>query len=227
MDADVTPRLHAEGVAFDAEDAALLRSVAEEGSLHAAASALDRSYSRAHKRVAAIEEAFGPLVERRRGGPEGGGSELTPTAEELLARFERLRAVATGSVETEKTVVPGTVVDRTGELGTVETAAGHLRALVPPDADRVAVSVRADAVTLHAPGESPAPDDTSARNRLEGTVARVDVGEAVATVTVEVGGDTSLAALVTVDSAGRLGLEPGVPVVATFKATATRAIPVE
>jgi len=51
----------------------------------------------------------------------------------------------------------------------------------------------------------------------------VDRGDAVAEVSVDVGTVESLAALVTVDSADRLSLAAGVAVVASFKATATRA----
>jgi len=43
-------------------------------------------------------------------------------------------------------------------------------------------------------------------------------------VTVAVEPDVELTALVTVESVARLQLNPGTPVVATFKATATRAV---
>jgi molybdate transport system regulatory protein len=221
-------RLHAEGVEFDDRDAVLLRTVAEEGSLNAAASALGRSYSRAHGRLGELEGAFGPLVERTRGGAGGGGSRLTDGARALLARYDRLRAEFTGVAEATETVVEGRVVERTGELAIVETDVGRLRALTPPDAEAVQVTLRADAVTLHAPADAPPAGGTSARNRLEGVVRSVEVGEAVGTVTVEVegrDGNVALVALVTVESVERLELALGDPVVVTFKATATRAVP--
>jgi molybdate transport system regulatory protein len=217
-------RLHAGGVEFGDRDAALLRAVAEEGSLNAAAGALGRSYSRAHQRLVDLEGAFGPLVERTRGGAGGGGSTLTDGARALLARYDRLRAEFTGVAEAAETVVEGRVVERMGELAVVETEVGRVRALTPPDAEAVQVALRADAVTLHAPEDAPPAGGTSARNRLEGVVRTVEAGEAVATVTVDAGA-VDLAALVTVESIGRLGLAPGVPVVVTFKATATRAVP--
>lgn len=217
-------RLRAGGVTFDDRDAALLRAVAEEGSLNAAASALGRSYSRAHGRLGELEGVFGPLVERTRGGAGGGGSTLTDGARALLARYDRLRAEFTGVAEATETVVEGRVVDRTGELAVVETDVGPLRALTPPDAEAVQVTLRADAVTLHAPEDAPPAGGTSARNRIEGVVRAVEVGEAIGTVTVDVG-DVTLAALVTVESVERLELAPGDPVVVTFKATATRAVP--
>jgi molybdate transport system regulatory protein len=55
-------------------------------------------------------------------------------------------------------------------------------------------------------------------------VATVDRGETLARVTVAVDADLELTALVTVESVERLELAPGISVVATFKATATRAV---
>jgi len=234
-------RLHVDGVTFDADDAALLRAVAREGSLNAAAAALGRSYSRAHSRVTALETALGPLVERRRGGPGGGGSRLTPLARAVLARFARLRAALAETAAVEATVLEGTVRERDGPLAVVETPAGAVRAVLDGAADRVQVTVRADAVTLHDPATVPPADATSARNRIEGTVATVepavpdaggvdgdgaeDGSASLALVRVDAGTGPRLAALVTPESRGRLDLTPGRSVVATWKATATRATP--
>ncbi|QSG11259.1 N-terminal domain of molybdenum-binding protein [Halapricum desulfuricans] len=223
--ADFAARLYADGVAFEDRDAALLRAVAETGSLNAAAQSLGRSYSRAHKRLSTLEDAFGPLLDRQRGGASGGGSELTDLAETLLARFDRLRAEYSGVAETDETVLEGRVVERTGELGVVETDAGELRALVEADAETVQVSIRADAVTLQSPDAAPMAAETSARNRLSGTVTDIDAGEAVATVTVDVGAERPLAALVTCRSLELLDLAVGDPVVASLKAMTIRAIP--
>lgn len=257
MDAAATARLEADGVALDAADVALLRAIAATGSVSAAAGELERSRARALARLDELEGAFGPLVERTRGGADGGGSRLTDDARELMARFERLRAALSGTAGAAEWVVAGEVVAVEGELVTVATPVGRIRAVaVDPDdrepeasksadstavadtapdfdidatlgvGDPVQVAVRADAVTLQDADESPAPDATSARNRLVGRVATVDRGEAVATVTVAVD-DADIAplpAVLTLDSVGRLGLEPGREVVATFKATATRGI---
>lgn len=225
MDPGFDARLHADGVTFDAEDAALLRAVDREGSLNAAADALGRSYSRAHGRLSELEEAFGGLVERRRGGADGGGSHLTDRARDILARFDRLRTDLADTARVAETVLSGTVLERDGEIGSVETAAGRIRALVPADAEAVEVSVRADAVTLHAPGDVPDEGATSARNRFSGTVDGVEAGESVVRVAVDVGAETPLLALVTADSLDRLALATGEAVIASFKATATRATP--
>jgi molybdate transport system regulatory protein len=228
MDAGFEAHLRADGVEFDAEDAELLRAVDREGSLNRAAEQLGRSYSRAHQRLTALEDALGPLVTRQRGGSGGGGSELTDEARAVLARFERLRAEFTGTAEVEETVLSGRVVSREGELATVETAAGQVRALAPEaDTDAVQVALRADAVTLHAPEDAPAEEATSARNRFSGTVSAIDAGEQVARVLVDVGADATLAALVTVSSVEKLDLQAGSEVVVSFKATATRASPAE
>jgi molybdate transport system regulatory protein len=223
MDADFDARLETDEVAFTDRDAALLRQIDTSGSLNRAADELGRSYSRAHKQVKALEVVFGPLVESQRGGQSGGGSTLTNRARELLAKFERLQAGYSSVAETSEAVLDGTVATRDGELGTVSTAVGTVKAIVPPNSDTVQVSIRADAVTLHDPQNSPPGDATSARNRFAGTVVEIRHGETVSHVTVDIGADEHLFALVTEASRERLNLAPGKDVVASFKATATRA----
>lgn len=225
MDAGFDAQLRADTVEFTQKDATLLEAVDEIGSIHKAADELGRSYSRSHQRITALEEAFGTLVERQRGGSGGGGSTLTENAHELLSRFERLRTGYSSVAETTEAVLEGTVATRTGELGTVTTAAGQVRAIVPPNTDTVQVGLRADTVTLHDPDETPTESATSARNRFEGHVLNIDRGDAISLVSVDVGAEEPLCALVTDDSRERLELEPGRQIVASFKATATRATP--
>jgi molybdate transport system regulatory protein len=225
VDAGFDARLRLGDVAFDARDVALLEAIDEFGSLNRAADDLGRSYSRALDRLQDLERVHGTLVERRRGGPEGGGSELTDAARDLLARFERLCSGLSGVAQAEETVLSGVVEEREGELGIVNTEAGRVKAIVPPDVDRVQVAVRSDAVTLNEPVDAPEPDATSARNRFQGTVEAVDKGTALARVTIDVGAASPLVVVVTMDSVDRLDLEPGRVVVASFKATATRAVP--
>jgi molybdate transport system regulatory protein len=188
MDVDFETRLRVDDVAFGAEDAALLRAVDREGSLHAAADTLGRSYSRAHGRVRELETALGSLLERSRGGAGGGGSELTADARALLARFDRLEAALADTAEAEEVVVEGTTLSRDGELATVETPAGVLAAVLFEPANSVQVTIRADAVTLHDITDAPEPGRTNARNHLSGVVVEVDQREAVASVSVEVAG---------------------------------------
>lgn len=225
MDDAFDAALLADGVRFDERDATLLAAVAEHGSLHAASDTLGRSYARVHGRVEDLETAFGPLVERQRGGTGGGGSRLTENAEQLLARFVRLRAAFAGTAAAAETVLSGHIDRRDGELVIVETAVGEVRALAAGDIDgEVQVAVRADAITLQAPDDAPTGDSTSARNRIRGSVTELDRGESVVSVAVDVGAETPLLALVTADSADRLALTEGVDVVATWKATAMRAV---
>ncbi|WP_227132986.1 TOBE domain-containing protein [Halorubellus salinus] len=226
MDAGFEAHLRVGDVTVDERDVALLSAVDREGSLSAAADALGRSYSRAHKRIGALEEELGVLVERERGGASGGGSRLTDDARALLARFARVRAAFADTAGTEVAVLTGRVGERDGELATVATDVGDVRALLFESADDVQVAVRADAVTLHDPAVAPGADASSARNRFAGVVESVDRRESVALVDVAVGdGDVTLPVLVTVDSLERLALEPERDVVATFKSTATRATP--
>jgi molybdate transport system regulatory protein len=237
MDGAFEAYLASNGVTFDDRDAALLRAVDDHGSVSGAAAALGRSRARALSRLETLEDAFGSLVERRRGGADGGGSELTDDATALLDRFARLRAALSGTAGAREAVLYGRIASLDGELGIVDTDAGPVRALVV-DADgqladtvssqtAVQVSVRADAVTLHAPDDAPPSAATSARNRFDGVVSTLDHGDTVATVTVDIGANAPLFALVTTESVERLGLGEDVSVVASFKATATRATVVE
>ncbi|WP_058367725.1 TOBE domain-containing protein [Haloparvum sedimenti] len=219
--------LRRSGIAFDADDAALLRAVAAEGSVAGAAATLGRSRARALARLETLEGAFGSLVERTRGGAGGGGSRLTDRGEAVLARFDRLERGLLLSARAPETALDGEVVDVDGELASVATVIGDVRALHdglrPGDAAQVRVG--ADAVTLQGADATPAADETSARNRFSGTVAAVERGETVATVRVRVAEtDVTLAALVTVASADRLALEPGRGVTVSWKATATAAV---
>ena len=225
MDAGGDPYIEVDGATVDERDVEALRGIDEYGSMYRAAEELGRSYARIQQRVTDLEETVGPLVVSERGGAGGGGSALTPNARELLARFDRLRAEFSGLARAEESVVSGRVVDRGDRLGTVETPAGRLRALVPAEADAVQVGIRSDAVSLLAPDDAPQPAGTSARNRFEGTVAALDREGDLARVAVDVGGETTLRALITGASVDRLDLAEGDRVVASFKATATRAAP--
>lgn len=215
-----------DGVEFAARDAALLRTIDETGSVAAASNDLGRSRARDLSRIEELEEAFGSLVERHRGGSDGGGSHVTGNARRLLNRYERLTVALDATARVPETVLEGSVVALSGELADVETAVGEVRGLHDDLAvsDDVQARIGADALTVLAPGADPDPGSTSARNRLSGTVADVDRGETVCTVGIAVEGER-FSALVTDESADRLGLRPGRDVVVTWKATATRLAP--
>ncbi|MFC6722974.1 TOBE domain-containing protein [Halobium palmae] len=220
------PFFEVEDVTIDRRDVEALRSIAEHGSMNKAASALGRSYARIQQRVSTLEEAVGPLITRRRGGEGGGGSELTDNARRLIARFDRLCAEFSGMARSEESVFPGTVIKRMGSLALVEIEAGVVRGIVSGDADAVQVSIRSDAVALTTPAEAPQPAETSVRNQFRGAVSRIKCANGTACVTVNVGADTPLRTLVTETSLDSLELTVGDTVIASFKATATRAIPV-
>ena len=66
----------------------LLEAVAAEKSLSAAAKRLRMSYRQAWKHLRFVEERTGiAVVEPRRGGSSGGGTELTPQGKALLKAF--------------------------------------------------------------------------------------------------------------------------------------------
>jgi len=217
-------RLRSEGTTFGDRDATLLRAVREHGSINGAADALGRSCSRSLRRIVELEEAFGPLVERRQGGTRGGGSELTDSARRLLGQFVRLQTKFTDLVAVDETVVAGTVTAREGRIATVETPAGPIRALASTSATDVRVPIRGDLVSLYV---SEAPDTRSGpdRNCLRGAVTGVEVTGSLARIDVDVGGDVALTVLETRASLDGGGAVTEEPVWVTFKPTAVRAVP--
>lgn len=220
------PHLAAEGVTVTARDVAMLRAIAEHGSMHQAADALDRSYPHLQRRVVELEEALGDLTRRHRGGHAGGGTDLTPRATEIIRQFDRLRTALAGVTAVTESVIPGHIAERHGELVTVSTPAGTVSARAPPAAERVEIALRADAIVLMRPG-SPAQRRTSLRNQLSGTVVDIVRSDGIATVTVAVAEGVALEAIVTERSVETLGLEPETAVVAAFKSTAARATPID
>jgi molybdate transport system regulatory protein len=219
MREDFEPRLAVGDTTVTTRDVEMLEAIDRHGSMSAAAAALGRSYPHLQRRVVELEDAAGPLTDRNRGGAGGGGTDLTDGARDLLRQFERLRVELAGVTTVSDSVIPGTVIERDGELATVRTEAGNLSARVPDPAESVDVVVRADAVVLMNPA---ADATTSLRNRLTGTVSHIERRQRVASVTVDVDG-VALRAVVTAESLDRLGLTAGDRVVAAFKSTAAKA----
>lgn len=210
------------GVEFDERDVGLLREIGETGSVARASSNLGRSRARDLSRIDALESAFGDLVERYRGGSDGGGSRLTENAVQLLNRYERLQVALSATARVPETALEGTVEAVSGELADVTTEVGTVRGLHDgvERGDHVQVRIGADSITVLDPAANPDPDSTSARNRFYGTISGIDRGTTVSTVRIDVDG-LSFHALVTEDSADRLDLVDGCDVVITWKATAT------
>jgi molybdate transport system regulatory protein len=80
------------GKAFGDGPYELLKWVEEKKSLHQAAQRMGMAYSKAWRLILTLEGRLGfPLLERKAGGPSGGGSQLTPAAKDLMERYEQFR----------------------------------------------------------------------------------------------------------------------------------------
>jgi molybdate transport system regulatory protein len=79
-------------IVLDQTDAALLRYVAETGSLTKAANIVGMSYRNAWDRVEKVEAKLGRrLIERKAGGRTGGSAEITEEGRMLLKDFRKTR----------------------------------------------------------------------------------------------------------------------------------------
>ena len=80
------------GKAFGDGPYELLRWVEKTKSLHQAAQRMGMAYSKAWRLIRTLEERLGfPLLERRTGGLDGGGSRVTPMAKEFMDRYGRFQ----------------------------------------------------------------------------------------------------------------------------------------
>lgn len=71
----------------------LLALIDETGSISAAGRAMGMSYKRAWTLVSTLNDMFAePLVDRARGGTQGGGAALTETGRQVLAHYRSLEA---------------------------------------------------------------------------------------------------------------------------------------
>lgn len=80
----------------------LLREVAAGHSISAAARAMGMTYKRAWLLIDTLNQGFGqPVVSTSAGGKGGGGAELTPLGEALVARFTALETKLNRVAQTE------------------------------------------------------------------------------------------------------------------------------
>ena len=78
----------------------LLRAIEEKGSLKAAAEGLLTSYRKAWGDIKKAEELLGyELTEKQRGGKDGGKSELTSKAKNLLKAYDELHKKLDSTIE--------------------------------------------------------------------------------------------------------------------------------
>jgi molybdate transport system regulatory protein len=76
------------GKAFGDGPRELLKRVETTHSLHQAADQMGMSYSKAWRMIGAMEKRLGfTLIERKVGGPSGGGSRVTIEGKELIRRY--------------------------------------------------------------------------------------------------------------------------------------------
>ena len=73
--------------------ATLLERVREHRSLRAAASSMEMAYSKAWRIIRTAEDVFGcKMLDSTTGGKHGGGAQLTPQAERILATYQAYTA---------------------------------------------------------------------------------------------------------------------------------------
>lgn len=76
---------------LDWEGFGLLNAIKKTGSLSSAAAGMNMSYRKAWGIIREVEEKLGfNLVEKHRGGPEGGHTELTQEGNELINAYNEL-----------------------------------------------------------------------------------------------------------------------------------------
>jgi molybdate transport system regulatory protein len=91
--------LDQDGKAFGDGPYELLKRIEATGSLHKAAAQMEMAYSKAWKMTRMIEQRLGFMVlEREVGGRLGGGSRITPRAEELMSCYTVFREEAQEAV---------------------------------------------------------------------------------------------------------------------------------
>lgn len=92
----------ASGARIGPGKATLLEGIRDTGSISAAARALGMDYKRAWMLLESLDRAFDtPVVERRAGGPRGGGAALTEFGLDLLRRYRRIEAGAMSLAEAD------------------------------------------------------------------------------------------------------------------------------
>jgi molybdate transport system regulatory protein len=89
-------------IALGPGKADLLEAIDRNGSIRAAAEALEMSYMRAWTLVRTMNAAFAsPLVEKTRGGTQQGGARLTPRGRDVLAAYRAMEKTAARAIAAE------------------------------------------------------------------------------------------------------------------------------
>ena len=89
-------------IALGPGKADMLEQIRATGSISAAGRLMGMSYTRAWMMVESMNRCFRrPLVETAKGGARGGGAQLTPAGEEVLAQYRRMEAKAAKAIDAE------------------------------------------------------------------------------------------------------------------------------
>jgi len=114
-------------------------------------------------------------------------------------------------------LIPGSVIGSEANLALVDVGAGNVIEAITDRTGQVMLHIRPESIVILKHGV-----DSSARNRLEGTVAEVtDLG---ATVRVGIAGGTPITAIITRRSFFEMDLNIGSKVYALFKATSVEVL---
>jgi len=121
------------------------------------------------------------------------------------------------SGEERRNWISGKVTGRTNDLTEIDAGDWKLHIVEEPSEEKVKLGLRPEDITLFLSAEGFS--GSSARNRIEGSVAEVKDYENYNLVTVDCG-SFSLEVAITDTSLEKMDLKPGKEVYATFKATA-------
>ncbi|MCV6597236.1 MAG: LysR family transcriptional regulator [Mangrovicoccus sp.] len=84
----------------------LLDGIARTGSIAAAGRDMGMSYKRAWQLVETMNAMFrDPLVLRSRGGAKGGGAQITPTGQTVLAHYRAMEAAAIAASQADASAI--------------------------------------------------------------------------------------------------------------------------
>ncbi|MCW1917731.1 LysR family transcriptional regulator [Rhodobacter sp. KR11] len=106
-------RLYFDDIPFGPGKAALLRHIAEQGSISAAGRAMGMSYKRAWDLVEEMNALFAaPLVATARGGAAKGGATVTPAGQEVLTHYRALMDLVAGQGAGHLAAISGLLAPR-------------------------------------------------------------------------------------------------------------------